>query len=104
MRMRLVLILLACAGAAAHGEDFSAAQERFYSSATQAVDVELSRFGTYTALADRTEGNSVRVLDENWELLWRHRQQVYWAGTFKHPSILQFAPDESFLIFPAFRT
>jgi WD40 repeat protein/tetratricopeptide (TPR) repeat protein len=104
MRIRLVLIILACAGMAAYGEDFSAAQERFYSSATQAVDVELSRFGTYTALADRTEGNSVRVLDENWELLWRHRQQVYWAGTFKHPSILQFAPDESFLVFPAYRT
>jgi WD40 repeat protein/tetratricopeptide (TPR) repeat protein len=89
---------------AAHAEDFSAAQVRFYSSATQAVDVDLSRFGTYTAVADRTEGNSVRVLDENWELLWRHRQQVYRAGTFRHPSILQFAPDESYLIFPAYRT
>jgi WD40 repeat protein/tetratricopeptide (TPR) repeat protein len=104
MRMRLVLVVLACAGMAAYGEDFSAAQVRFYSSATQAVDVELSRFGTYTALADRTEGNSVRVLDESWDLLWRHRQQVYWAGTFKHPPILQFAPDESYLIFPAYRT
>lgn len=104
MRLRLLLVVLACAGMAAYGEEFSAAQVRFYSSAARAVDVELSRFGTYTALADGTEGNSVRVLDENWELLWRHRQQVYWAGTFKHASILQFAPDESFLIFPAYRT
>ena len=91
MRVRLFVFLLACVGMAAQGEDFSAAQVRFYTSATRAVDVELSRYGTYTALADGTEGNSVRVLDENWELLWRHRQQVYWAGTFKHPTILQFA-------------
>ncbi|MGO9308360.1 MAG: WD40 repeat domain-containing protein [Spirochaetia bacterium] len=104
MRLRLLLIVLACAGVAAYGEDFSAVQARFYSSAAQAIDVELSRFGTYTAIADRTEGNSVRVLDENWDLLWRHRQQVYWAATFKHPTILQFAPDESFLVYPAFRT
>ena len=104
MRLKMFAAVLLCAGMAAYGDDFSAAQVRFYSSATQGVDVELSRFGTYTALADRTEGNSVRVLDENWEMLWRHRQQVYWAGTFKHPTILQFAPDESFLIYPAFRT
>ena len=104
MRTRLFVVLLACVGMAAYGEDFNASQVRFYTSATRAVDVELSRYGTYTALADGTEGNSVRVLDENWDLLWRHRQQVYWAGTFKHPTILQFAPDESFLLFPAFRT
>ena len=103
-RTRLILIVLACAGMAAYGEDFSATQVRFYSSATQAVAVELSRFGTYTALADGTEGNSVRVLDENGELLWRHRQQAYWAGTFRHAAMLAFAPDESFLIFPAYRT
>jgi WD40 repeat protein len=104
MRLKVLLVVLACTGITAYGDDFSASQIRFYPSATQVVDVKLSRFGTYTALADRTEGNSVRVLDENWELLWRHRQQVYWGGTFKHPPILQFAPDESYLIFPAFRT
>ncbi len=104
MRLRLLVVVLAFAGIAVYGEDFGATQVRFYSSATQAIDVELSRFGTYTALADRTDGNSVRVLDENWDLLWRHRQQAYWAATFKHPTILQFAPDESFLIFPAYRT
>jgi WD40 repeat protein/tetratricopeptide (TPR) repeat protein len=103
-RTRLILIALACAGMAAYGEDFSATPVRFYSSATQAVAVDLSRFGTYTALADGTEGNSVRVLDENGELLWRHRQQAYWAGTFRHAAMLAFAPDESFLIFPAYRT
>ena len=57
MRLRVFLVVLACAGMTAYGEDFGAAQARFYSAATRAVDVELSRFGTYTALADGTEGN-----------------------------------------------
>ena len=104
MRLSLCLVLLVGAGMAVHAEDFSATQIRFSTTVVRAVDVELSRYGTYTAVADGTEGNSVRVLDENWELLWRHKQQVYWAGTFKHATILQFAPDESFLIFPAYRT
>ncbi len=88
----------------AAGEDFEANQIRFVPSADQGVDVELSRFGSFVALADWSEGNSVRVLDESWELLWKHKQPVYWGGTFRNASILQFAPDESFLIFPAFRT
>ncbi|HVO39351.1 MAG TPA: hypothetical protein VMV03_10040 [Spirochaetia bacterium] len=100
----LVLALLVGLGAAAAAEDFRVSQVRFYPSANQGLDVELSRFGTFVALADWTEGNSVRVLDGNWELLWRHRQQVYWGGTFRHASVLQFAPDESFLLFPAYRT
>jgi WD40 repeat protein/tetratricopeptide (TPR) repeat protein len=104
MRVKLVLVVLLCAGAAAYGEDFAATQIRFFSSATQAVDVELSRFGSYVALADGTEGNSVRVLDENGELLWRHRQEAFWAGTFRNAAILAFAPDESYLVFPAYRT
>ena len=110
-RLRLVLVCLASAAAtaissapAAHAEDFVATQVRFCSTAVDAVDVALSRFGTYTAIADRMDGNSVRVLDENWELLWRHRQPVYWAATFRHAAMLQFAPDESFLIYPAYRT
>ena len=103
MRLKLVLVCLLGAASVVYGEDFAASQVRF-STAVQAVDVALSRFGTYTALADRTEGNSVRVLDENWELLWRHRQPLFYAGTFRHAPVLQFAPDESFLVFPAFRT
>jgi WD40 repeat protein/tetratricopeptide (TPR) repeat protein len=98
------LLLAALGGGAAGGQEFSAAQIRFFPATIQAVDVELSRFGTFLALADNTEGNSVRVLDENGELLWRHRLDAYWAGTFRHPAMLQFAPDESFLIHPAFRT
>ena len=100
----LVVALLVGLGAAAAAEDFRVSQVRFYPSANQGLDVELSRFGTFVALADWTEGNSVRVLDGNWELLWRHRQQVYWGGTFRHAAVLQFAPDESFLLFPAYRT
>ena len=92
------------AGMAVHADDFSATQIRFSTTVVRAVDIELSRYGTYTAVADGTEGNSVRVLDENWELLWRHKLQVYWADTFKHASIVQFAQDESFLVFPAYRT
>ncbi|HUX21837.1 MAG TPA: WD40 repeat domain-containing protein, partial [Spirochaetia bacterium] len=88
----------------AEADDFHATQVRFEPTVNQAVDVELSRFGSYTAIADWSDGNSVRVLDENWELLWKHRQQVYWGGTFRNASILQFAPDESFVIFPAYRT
>ncbi len=109
-RFRLVLVCLTglaaalSAAAPARADDFTATQVRFCSTAVDAVDVALSRFGTYTAIADRTDGNSVRVLDENWELLWRHRQPVYWAGTFRHAPMLQFAPDESFLIYPAYRT
>lgn len=102
-RLNLILAGLLLAAAAAWSADLRAAQVRF-STSVQAVDVALSRFGTYTALADTTEGNSVRVLDENWELLWRHRQPLYWGGTFRHAPILQFAPDESFLVLPAFRT
>ncbi len=104
IRFRIVLVCLVSAVVAAHGEDFAATQVRFYSSAVDAVDVAMSRFGAYTAIADRTDGNSVQVLDENWELLWRHHQPVYWGGTFRHSPMLQFAPDESFLIYPAYRT
>lgn len=104
--MRFTLVVAFCGSMvmAAQGDDFSVTQVRFSSSTVGAVDVELSRFGTYTALADTTEGNSVRVLDENWELLWRHRQPVYWGGSFRHAPLLQFAPDESFLVLPAYRT
>jgi hypothetical protein len=91
------LVLACLLGAAlsvsrAPAEDFAATQVRFCSTAVDAVDVAVSRFGTYTAIADRTDGNSVRVLDESWELLWRHRQSVYYAGTFRHQPMLQFSP------------
>jgi WD40 repeat protein/tetratricopeptide (TPR) repeat protein len=110
MRSRLVGALLACAAitflaaGTARADDVAAAQVRFFPATVQAVDVELSRFGTFLALADGTEGNSVRVLDASGELLWRHRQYAYWGGTWKHPGILAFAPDDSFLLYPAYRT
>ena len=112
VRMRFIVGAFCLAGAAASAQaqvqapraaDLALDQVRF-SSVSQSVDVALSRFGSYTAVADTTEGNSVRVLDRNWDLLWRHRQPVYWGGTFRHAPMLQFAPDESFLLFPAYRT
>ena len=105
--MRRSIVALACcvaAAAAAWAEDFTSSQVRFYPAAVQAADVQVSRFGTYIALADATEGNSVRVLDAHWELLWRTRQSAYWGGTFKESPVLQFAPDESFLVMPSYRT
>lgn len=86
------------------GQDFRAIQSRFFPFVRQAVDVQLSRFGSFTAIADWTSGNSVSVLDENRELLWRHKQPYYWGGTLKHAPVLQFSPDESFLVFPGYRT
>jgi len=106
-KSKLVLALLlgaALSVARTSAEDFAATQVRFCATAVDAVDVAISRFGTFTAIADRTDGNSVRVLDENWELLWRHRQPVYYGGTFRHQPMLQFSPDESFLVYPAYRT
>ncbi len=99
----LAAICLLGAAGLAGGQELGVDQVRF-SDTAQSVDVAISRFGSYVAVADTTEGNSVRVLDENWELLWRHRQPVYWDGTFRHAPMLQFALDESFLVFPAFRT
>ena len=94
---------LATAGSS-FGDGFRADQTRFFSNTIQCVDVEFSRFGTYLALADRTEGNSVRVYDAGGELLWRFRQPLYWAGMYKKAGFLRFSPDESFLVFPSFRT
>ena len=90
----LTAFLLSIAGQA-YSDGFRAEQTRFFGNVIQAVDVELSRFGSYLALADRTEGNSLRVYDDNGELLWRHRQPLYWAGTFKKAGFLQFAPGRS---------
>ncbi len=85
-------------------QDFKAIQSRFFPLAHTGIDVEISRFGTYVALADWTDGNSVAVLDEHRDLLWRHKQPYYWAGTLKHAPILQFSPDESLLLYPGYRT
>lgn len=69
-----------------------------------ARDVEISRFGTYIAVYDTTEGNTVRLFDRDLNQLWRHRLRLYWAGSLHQGSIIQFAPDESFVLFPSYRT
>lgn len=98
------LLLLLFSAVPSRAEQFSARQIRYFTSTGGGVDVELSRFGTYAALADWTEGNSVAVFDRHWEPLWRHRQTHYWGGTHKQPGILRFAPDESYLLATAYRT
>ncbi len=103
-QFRVALLVTAVVATSLYAQDFKAVQSRFFPFVHQAVDVQLSRFGTFTAIADWTSGNSVSVLDENRELLWRHRQPYYWGGTLKHAPVLQFAPDESFLVFPGYRT
>ena len=102
-RIRVVL-LFALLASAVEAQEFQATQIRFEPTVSRAVDIEVSRFGGYTAVADWSDGNSVRLLDGNWQLLWKHRQQVFWGGTFRNASLLQFAPDESYLIYPAYRT
>ncbi|MFP4425592.1 MAG: hypothetical protein ACLFPP_03980 [Spirochaetaceae bacterium] len=71
--------------------------------ASHAEDVELSRFGSYVALYDATEGNSVRLFDSDLRELWRRRLSHYWAGSLDAGSVLQFSPDDSFIIFPGER-
>ena len=69
----------------------------------EAADVELSRFGSYIAVYDTTEGNLVRMYDRNLRELWRHRLSHYWAGSLDAGSVIQFAPDESYVLFPSAR-
>ncbi len=71
--------------------------------ASHAEDVELSRFGSYVAIYDATEGNSVRLFDSELRELWRRRLSHYWAGSLDAGSVLQFSPDESFILFPGER-
>lgn len=69
----------------------------------EAADVELSRFGSYVAVYDTTEGNLVRMYDRDLRELWRHRLSHYWAGSLDAGSVIQFAPDESYVLFPSAR-
>lgn len=68
-----------------------------------AADVELSAFGSYLALYDSTEGNSIRLFDRSFSVLWRHRMSAYWAGSWDPGSVIQFSPDETRLLFPGYR-
>ncbi len=69
----------------------------------EARDVEVSRFGTWIAAYDTTEGNSVRMFDDAMQQIWRHRLRYYWPGSVDRGSVIQFAPDETFVLFPGVR-
>ncbi len=100
----LVLLACGCAAAIAQPGPIGMSPSEIVADSIDARDVEVSRFGTYIALYDTTEGNSVRLFDRELNQLWRHRLRLYWAGSLKQGSILQFAPDESYVLFPSFRT
>ena len=78
--------------------------ETFVADAVGVRDVELSPFGTYVAIYDQTEGNTIRMFDADLRQLWRRRLPFYWAGRLSPGSVIQFAADESFLLLPGGRT
>ena len=111
-RTQPVLLSLIIAGLAAFGSPDAPAQSNeltltpaaIISNAVGAEDVELSRFGSFVAIYDTIEGNSIRLFNASLEEQWRRRLPHYWAGSLDAGSIIQFAPDESFVLFPGART
>lgn len=99
----ILFILFAGSRLAAQSEAVSISPDRIVGDATYAGDVEVSRFGSYIALYDTTEGNSVRLFDSELRERWRRRLSHYWSGSLEAGSILQFSPDESFVLFPGER-
>ena len=81
-----------------------AAPDALVATAVDARAVEVSRFGSYVAVYDTSEGNTVRVFDADLRPLWKVRLRHFWAGSLRERPILQFAPDETFLLVPAVRT
>ena len=106
MRCAAMVVLLALTApfAVAQPGPIGMSTRQIVADSIDARDVEISRFGTYVALYDTTEGNSVRLFDRDLNQLWRHRLRLYWAGSLRQGSIIQFAPDESFVLFPSYRT
>jgi len=78
--------------------------DTFVADATQVRDVETSPFGSYVAIYDASDGNSIRLFDRDLSPLWRYRMRAYWSSTWDAGSVIQFAPDESFLVFPGYRS
>ncbi|MFW5728615.1 MAG: WD40 repeat domain-containing protein, partial [Spirochaetota bacterium] len=82
---------------------FDISPRAFVSDSARAADVEVSPFGTYVAVYDATEGNSIRLFDAELNPLWRYRMSAYWAGSWDAGSVVRFAPDETFVVFPGYR-
>jgi hypothetical protein len=83
--------------------DVAVSARSIIADAVQAEDVEVSRFGTYLAFYDASEGNTIRVFDATGTELWRRRIPFYWAGSLDPGSVIQFTPDESRILFPGGR-
>ena len=105
-RSLLVFVLAVCAGLSAAGaqEMVEMSPDTLVPDAMGVRDVEVSRFGTFVAVYDLSEGNTIRMFNSNLEQLWRRRLPYYWSGSLDSGSVLQFAPDESYVLFPGGRT
>lgn len=102
---RLSVFLVAIVGGVGAQEaGITVHPDEIVADAIDARDVELSPFGSYVALYDSTEANTVRVFDASLQVLWRHRLNAYWAGSWDSGSVIQFSPDESRVFFPAYRS
>mgnify|MGYP006278248459 CR=1 FL=1 len=99
----LLLLIAATLPGVAQDVAFDISPNTFVSDSARAADVEVSPFGTYVAVYDATEGNSIRLFDAGLKPLWRYRMSAYWAGSWDAGSVVRFAPDESFVVFPGYR-
>lgn len=99
-----LLLVLGTVYAGAQETELQMVPEQLVPDAVEVRDVELSRFGSFVAIYDLTEGNAIRLFDSSLNQLWRRRLPYYWAGSLDAGSVLQFAPDESFVLFPGGRT
>ncbi len=98
-----IVLLVAATVSSALAQGIEVSAGALVADASRVGDVEISRFGSYVAMYDTTEGNSVTVFDADLRELWRHRMSFYWAGSLEAGSVIQFAPDESYVIFPSAR-
>lgn len=99
-----ILLFLPVALVCAQGFNIDMHPEFVLGDAISVGDVEISRFGTYIAMYEHTEGNSIRVFDGDMAPLWRRRLPYYWAGSLTPSALIAFAPDESAVVFPGART
>jgi tetratricopeptide (TPR) repeat protein len=72
-------------------------------SAVEVRDVAVSRFGSYVAIYDLSEFNTIRLFDRDLEQKWTYQLSHYWGGSLDAGSVLAFSSDESELFFPGYR-
>lgn len=103
-RSILGIFLLAGLAPCAWADEISMSPDALVADAVEVRDVEVSRFGNFVAIYDLTEGNAIRLFDRDLNQLWRKHLPYFWSGSLDEGSVLQFAPDESFVLFPGGRT